>query len=70
MLVHGFVPTEFLLGSTLPIPKGHNANLTNPNNYRGITLSSIFGKLFDLVILHCYRDKTRIVRFTVCFQTK
>ena len=32
----------------LSIPKGRNINLTESSNYRGIALSSIFGKIFDL----------------------
>jgi hypothetical protein len=31
--------------------KGKNINLTDSNNYRGIALSSIFGKIFDLIFL-------------------
>ena len=48
---------EFLLSTTVPIPKGRNANLTNSENYRGITLSSVFGRLLDLIILNRYSDQ-------------
>ena len=48
---------QFLLGSTMLIHEGHNANLTNSNNYPGITLSSVFDKLFNIIVLHRYRVK-------------
>jgi hypothetical protein len=51
ILVHGFVPDDFLVSTVVPLPKGHNANLSDSTNYRGIALSSIFGKIFDHVIL-------------------
>ena len=31
-------------------------NVTDSNNYRGIALSSVFGKLFDLIFLNKYSD--------------
>ena len=36
----------------IPIPKGKNVNITDSSNYRAIALSSIFGKVFDLIFLH------------------
>jgi hypothetical protein len=38
-------------------PKGKNTNLCISGNYRGITLSSIFGKVFDRIILSRFSDK-------------
>lgn len=43
--------------TTVPIPKGCNVDLTVSDNYRSITLSSIFGKVFDLIVLSSYSDK-------------
>ena len=57
MLVHGVVPDDFVSSTTVPIPKGCNVNLTVSDNYRGITLSSIFGKVLDLIVLMRYSDK-------------
>jgi len=37
-------------------PKGKHANLTESVSYRGIALSSIFGKIFDLVLLFRYSE--------------
>jgi hypothetical protein len=51
ILVYGLVPDDFLVSTVVPLPKGHNANLFDSTSYRGIALSSIFGKIFDHVIL-------------------
>ena len=47
MLIHGHCPKAMLLGSMVPIPKINGT--TNSDNFRAITMSSIFVKLFDLV---------------------
>ena len=36
----------------IPIPKNKRKSLNNSNNYRGIALSNIIGKVLDLVILN------------------
>lgn len=56
LLVHGHVPEVMSISTVIPIPKGKNVNITESVNYRGIALSSIFSKLFDMVILHRYCD--------------
>ena len=56
MCVHGFVPEEFRVSTIISIPKGKNANLTDSSNYRGITLSSVMGKVFDLIVLDRFSD--------------
>ena len=50
MLRHGIVPSSFLVSSVIPIPKCKNKSLNSSENYRGIALSSLIGKLFDLVV--------------------
>lgn len=57
MLIHGHVPSDLLRGTTIPIPKGNGANLTSSDNYRGITLVSVFSRIIDLVILNRYIDR-------------
>lgn len=42
---------SFRHGLIIPIPKGHNKDLSIPTNYRGITLSSVIGKVFEKVLL-------------------
>jgi hypothetical protein len=56
ILSHGCVPDDLCVSTVIPIPKGRNANLTDSANYRGISLNSLFGKIFDLIVLSKYRD--------------
>jgi len=53
---HGSISDDLAISTVIPIPKGKNLNYTDSSNYRGITLSSIIGKIFDLVILDRYSD--------------
>ena len=56
LLTHGSAIDDFCVCSIVPIPKARNANLTDSENYRGIALSSIFGRIFDLIVLHRYSN--------------
>ena len=56
MLVHGVVPDDLMHCTTIPIPKGGKCNTTNSENYRGITLSSVFGRILDLIVLKKYHS--------------
>ncbi len=56
MLSHGFVPSDFLLSTLIPIPKNKRKSLNMSDNYRAIALSSILGKLFDNILLHKCED--------------
>ena len=47
----GHIPLSFRHGLIIPIPKGHNKDMTNPSNYCGITLSSVMSKVFEKIIL-------------------
>ena len=40
----------------LPIPKGKNANGTVSSNYRAIARSSVFGKIFDRIVMIRYEE--------------
>ena len=51
MLTHVVVPSEFLLATMSPIPKSLANSNCSDNKYRAITLSSIIGRLLDLLIL-------------------
>ena len=50
MLHHSFVPRQFRLGFIVPIAKDNTGNLSDKNNYRGITISPIPSKLFEHVL--------------------
>jgi len=49
MLVHGYAAGDMVLCTLVTIRKGKNANVTDSHNYRGIALSSGFGKIVDLI---------------------
>ena len=50
MIQHGTVPGDFLLGTITPIVKDNQGDLSDCNNYRGITLGNLFAKLFEFAI--------------------
>jgi hypothetical protein len=56
LVVHGYVTDDLTFSTVLPIPKGRNLNYSDYKNYRGIALSSIFGKIFDLYVLSRYES--------------
>ena len=56
MLKHGTAPNNMLLSTIIPIPKSAKKSVYSSNNYRGISLSSIIGKLLDKVILSKFAD--------------
>ena len=45
------IPPSFTHGLVLPIPKGHNKDLSNPSNYHGISLLSNISKVLERRIL-------------------
>ena len=51
ILSSGHIPTIFQQGLIIPIPKGRNLDLTNPSNFRGITLLSSISKVFEKLLL-------------------
>ena len=56
MLVHGFAFDDLLISFIVPIPKGKTVLSSDSSNYRGIALSSIFGKVFDRIVINRYYD--------------
>ena len=51
MLIHGFTPDVMLKSTIISIPKNAKGDLTNSENYRGITLCNSMCKLFDLLFI-------------------
>lgn len=47
MLRHGYSPMGFRTSTIVSIPKNKRKSMSDPDNYRGIALSSILGKVFD-----------------------
>ena len=50
LMKFNYIPGDMLLSTVIPIPK-NNQCLSSSDNYRGIVLSSIVGKMFDVIIL-------------------
>ena len=48
MFTNGVYPDKWTTGIIVPVPK--KGNLNDVNNYRGITLTSIFSKIFSLLL--------------------
>ena len=51
MLSHGFAPQEMLTGTMIPLQKNKRESRNISENYRAITLGTVIGKLYDIVIL-------------------
>ena len=47
-----YIPTCFRRAVQVPLYKGKDSCVLDPNNYRGITLLPIFNKLFEILIWH------------------
>ena len=56
LVVHGYVTDDLSFSKILLILNGKHLNYSDSTNYRGIALSSIFGKLFDLHVLSRYES--------------
>ena len=49
-----YVPDAFGLGTTIPIPKGDKNRIYDKlEDFRGITISPILSKVFELCLLKC-----------------
>ena len=48
--VSEYIPQCFKLGVQVPLYKGKDTCVLDPNNYRGITLLPVFNKLFEVLI--------------------
>ena len=46
-----YIASSFLHGLVVPIPKGHNKDLSLPNNWRGITILSNLSKVLEKLLL-------------------
>ena len=50
MLIHGTAPGGLLLSKLVPIPKNKRGNKSDSSNYRATAISSLLGKIFDLIV--------------------
>ena len=51
MTIHGCSPDSMIVCTMIPIPKVRRQIICSSDKFRAITLSSVFGKLLDLIIL-------------------
>jgi hypothetical protein len=70
IVVHGDIPDSFLRSSIIPIPKGKRGTSSASTNFRGITLSSIYGKIFDNIVLFRYGDRLSSSELQFGFKSK
>ena len=54
IIFHGHVPAKWLSGTIIPLLKSDNIDKSVTSSYRPITLSSLFGKIVDILILDRY----------------
>ena len=50
--LHGTVPHDFCKGIIIPLIKNSDGDKSSSDNYRGITLSPVLSKVFELVLLN------------------
>ena len=51
------MPTDFGCGVIIPLVKNIDGDMTSSENYRGITLSPVIRKLFELVLMEMVGEK-------------
>jgi len=56
ILCHRYVPNSFGIGVTVPLIKDKAGSVNDVSNYRGITLSPVISKLFEVVIMSLCSD--------------
>ncbi len=57
IIVHGYNPTDLLLGTLISLPKDKHGNMCDSDNYSGICLCSCIMKLLEWCMLIKYNKK-------------
>ena len=70
MLKHAFVPSQFRSGFMIPIIKDQQGNRSDPNNYRGITISPIISKLFEHILKNVFIENLSTSSYQFGFKKK
>lgn len=55
-IIHGYIPADWQAGTIIPLLKSGNLDKSLLSSYRPITLSSLFGKVIDLMILNRHQE--------------
>jgi len=56
LVVYSYITDYLSFSTVLPIPTGKNLKYSDSANYRGIALSSIIRKIYDLYVLSRYES--------------
>jgi len=70
VLIHGTLLENFVYSTIVPMPKGRNVNAADSNNFRGIALSSVYGKLLYNIVLFQFRDELQTSQLQFGFKAK
>ena len=68
MIIHGYIPSLFLLSYLIPIIKDNRASKMNSSNYRLIAISSLLLKIVDHIILDLFHDELAPAIYQFGFQ--
>ena len=55
-IIHGYIPADWHAETIIPLLKSGNLDKSLLSSYRPITLSSLFGKVIDLMILNRHQE--------------
>ena len=64
-IIHGYVPSSFGIGATIPLIKDKTGNIIDVNNYRSIILSPVISKLLKVVLMTVCNYAIFVLKFTV-----
>lgn len=53
-ILHGYIPSGFSNGIIIPIPKSNDLDKTSTESYRGVSISCIITKLFEMCLLDLF----------------
>ena len=70
MMSHSMVPKQFRSGFMVPIVKDKQGNLSDTSNYRGITISPIWTKVFEHVLKLVFADLLETSPYQFGFKKK
>jgi len=70
ILLRGSVPSSFGIGVTIPLLKDKTVIVSDVDNYRGIALSPVISKLFEMVLLAICGDALKADSLQFGFKEK
>ena len=65
MLTHGVSPDDFKISILIPIPKGARVEKSNASKYRAVALSSILGKMLDIIIIKVQKEELKRLTYNL-----